>query len=251
LKIIEYDNKKPYTSAPVSIISSELTKKHEPVNLDRGKQKVESKTKKLDNSDVSFSEIHNDIELYSEEPNLEIIKRYNSIGLTRIEFQFFLAIFDICLGEYNKTKNFKEPIFMTIKDFHSKVLNMKNRVKKEFVGKYIDIFDRLSNKLITVDTYKIVNKRRKNLFIHGPIASITIISIPEDNFYGLQISPTGYLQFECLNRKHISNHLPREFIQLGLRENDNILFFGYHLVRNHQINRKNKNDKLIHIWNQG
>lgn len=247
MKIIKYE-KKTYSSTPISVISADLIKKHKPEIINRGKKNIRSRPEKLSCGEISFSEKCEEINLYSKKTNLEILNCYNSISLSRAEFQFFLAIFDIFITEYNKTKDLEQPIFMTIKDFHNQVLNIKNRIRKEDIVKYINIFDGLSNKLITIDTTKVINKKRKKLFIHGPIANITIISIPEDDFYGLKIFPTGYIQFECINTRHISNYLPRKFIQLDLRENDNILFFGYHIVRIHKLNNKNKNKELIFTW---
>ncbi|MEN8905366.1 MAG: hypothetical protein ABF289_05355 [Clostridiales bacterium] len=236
IKIVNYDNK-PYASAPVSIVSSELIKKHDPKSVNWDKKNVSSESKSLKSANVAFSEIHDEIDPFNGETDLEILSRYKSIGLSRVEFQIFLAIFDIFNKEYNKTKTLELPVFLTLKDFHSKILCINNRIRKNDIEKYINIFDKLSNKLITIDTSKIINKKRKKVFIHGPIANITVISIPEDNFYGLKIFPTGYIQYECINIRHISNYLPRKFIQLDLRANDNILFFGYYLVRMHKLNR--------------
>jgi hypothetical protein len=243
---LEYKNKS-YSSAPVSLVSAELIKRHNPKSLDRAKNLINSETKKLKCGDVIFSDKHKEIENdnLSGEMDLEILKKYKPIGLTRLEFQFFLAIFDIFISEYNKNKSLKNPIYLTLKDFHNKVLGINNRIRSVDINKYIDTFDNLSNMIITIDTSTVVRKKRRKLFIHGPVASINIVSIPEEKFYGLEIYPTSYLKYECINSKHISNHLPRDFIQLDMRENDNVLFFGYHLVRMHKINKR---DELSCYW---
>jgi hypothetical protein len=134
---IDYKDKS-YSSTPVSIVSSELIKKHKLKSVNRAERRVSSEVMELKCGEVTFSQKHKDIDPYdSGETDIEILNKYKSIDFSRIEFQFFLAIFDIFLVEYNRTKNLKEPIYMTLKDFHNKVLGINNRIRKADIEKYI------------------------------------------------------------------------------------------------------------------
>jgi hypothetical protein len=232
---------KSYSSAPVSLVSAELPKKHKSKTVNRFNKDVNSSIKSLKCGDIIFSEVHSEIEDFTGTgaSDLEILNRYNSIGLSRMEFQVFLAIFDIFISEYNKTKSIDTHIYLSLKDFHNKVLGIKNRIRDQDIQRYFNIFNNLTNKIITIDTSMVIKKKLKQAYFRSSITNITIISIPEEKFYGLRIYPTGYIEYECVNSKHISNYLPRDFIRLDMRENDNVLFFGYYLVRIHKINKRN------------
>jgi hypothetical protein len=194
---------------------------------------------------VNLIDKKEEIDEYSEKTDKEILKQFSNIGLNRVEFQIYLAIFDLYLA--NCKQDNERPVLISIKDFHTKVLENKNRLRKSNIDKYNMIFRRLTNKYIKINTssaniapYKI--KSIKSLRLESIITNIAIIKLPNYKEEIVKIFPTEYMLLEFKQLSHISNYFPRNFITLDMREHDNILFFGYYLVKMHKINIKNQKD---------
>jgi len=231
-----------FASTPTSMISTELIKYHKPLFLNRNEKKIVSKEKNADYGIISFEEIHKELNEYSLTSNREIIEQFKSIGLSREEFQIFLAIFDLFVT--NGKDDYEKPVLISLKDFHNHILDRKNRLRKSDIDKYISTFSRISSTFIKIntDTASIFPYKRKYksrlATIYSSIANIAIISMQEYDCDIIKIFPSEYFLYEISHIAQISNYLPRDFIKLNLKSNDNILFFGHYLVKMHNINSK-------------
>jgi hypothetical protein len=237
----KYKNNK-FASTPTSIISTELIKKYKPMIINRSEKKIISEQKNMDYGVISFEEIHQELNEYSLTSNRDLIEQFDSIGLSKIEFQIFLAIFDLFIT--NVGKDYEKPVYISLKDFHNHILDRKNRLRKNDIENYINVFNRLSGTIIKINTdnaiiYPYKKKfKNKTVNINCTIANIAVISIPEYDCDIIKISPTEYMLYEIRHIKQISNYLPRDFIKLTFRAHDNILFFGHYLTKMHKVNFK-------------
>jgi len=80
----------------------------------------------------------------------EFIEQFKSIGLSREEFQIFLAVFDLFI---TKAKNdYEKPVLISLKDFHNHILDHKNRLRKSDIDKYFSTFNKITSTFININT---------------------------------------------------------------------------------------------------
>lgn len=240
--------KKDYASCPTSLISQELTKSCKPEKIKEEENNNTIISKEIENKAgiINFAQIIDD-EITSFTQQSEILNNYKTLKFTREELQIYLAILNIYMQNTNK-KNYGKELIIEVPSFHNKILKRKNRLRKEDLQKYENIFQKLAQKRIIYDSYNASvkpysKKEFKTVHINSSLINIDIMSYSGYKTQVIRIIPSAYTLLELQSIKQISNFLPWELVELGFDESDNIFYFGLFLVRMHRINETHIVDK--------
>lgn len=237
--------KKDHASMPTSLLNNEIIKAHNLYKIESGKA-----ISKSSQSKIGCFSIAEQIEKSSLEKS-ELLEKYKYIGITREEYQVYLAVLNVYTQNMSqKDITDSKPYELDIHHFHSKVLKRKNRLRKEDLERYSNIFKRLASKWVcytvrdaTIKPYN--SKKMRYAKCECPLIHASITTYDDYKNQIVKIIPSDYTILELKTIGHISNYLPWDFIELGFDKSDNVFYFGLYLVTMHKNNSSRKEDKKI------